>query len=194
LKFDANAIALDVAGTRHEPQRIDKTVFHEYFAIGQAVERGRLPRARVQREFDARAGAKTPLPGDGVAGRVRYATPLESRQVVEVDACRVRHEDLHTDVRPDLTNISLAVGPVDKEAAHSVEPAARSVIDVRNRDTVRLHVTRLIIEPDVRCAGQFTRNRVRENDSNSTVVSDLLGMRAVRAEHDNNEQRCRTRD
>src|SRR4029453_17859866 len=163
LKFDANAIALDVAGTRHEPQRIDETVFHEYFAIGQPVECGRLPRARAQREFDARTSAETSLPGDGVAGRVRDATPLESRQVVKVDACRVRHEDLHTDVRPELTGISLclAVCPVDKEAANAVEPAPRPVIDIRNRDTIRLHATRLVIEPDIRCARKITRNRVR---------------------------------
>ena len=88
----------------------------------------------------------------------------------------------------------MAVGPVDKEAAHSVEPAPRSVIDIRNRNTVPLHATSLIIEPDVRCAGKFTRNRVRENDSNSTVVSDLLGTRAVGAEHNNNEQKCTKRD
>src|SRR5215470_15379805 len=106
LKFDAKAVVLDVAATRHEAQRIDKAVFHEHFAIGQPVERARLPGVRAQRKFDAGTGAETSFPGDGVVGRVRDATPLESRQVVKADMRRVRHEDLHTDPRPELAGIS----------------------------------------------------------------------------------------
>ena len=85
IKFDPNAVTLDIATARHEPDGIDKMVLDEEFAVGESVEGAGLPGVRAQRKFNTRSGAKTPLASRRVAVGVRDVSPLESRPVIEVD-------------------------------------------------------------------------------------------------------------
>ena len=75
------------------------------------------------------------------------------------------------------------------EAAPSLEPGPRVVNHIRERHSVCPDTARLIIEPEVGCAGKIINDKgVGENYSNSTIVCDLLGACGVRAEHDQNEK------
>src|SRR5262245_46121252 len=108
-----------------------------------------------------------------------------------MDMRRVLHEDLHTDVWPQLPRISrcLVVHPADDEAAPSLEPGPRMVNHMRERHTVRLDTASLVIEPEVGCAGETINNEgMGENNSNSTIVGDLLGACSVRAERNQHEK------
>src|SRR5262245_21382109 len=92
LKFETNAIVLDVASPRHDVHRIDKAVFHEHFAVGQPVDGTWLPGAGAEWKLDSGTSTKTPESGDGIAIDIRGAPPLEARPVVHMDVRRVRDQ------------------------------------------------------------------------------------------------------
>src|SRR5689334_21174147 len=84
IELKTNAVVLDVTGAGHEPHRIDEMVFHEQFAIGESIERARLPCLCAQRKLDTRTRPEPPYSRDGVLVRVGRTPPLVARPVEDV--------------------------------------------------------------------------------------------------------------
>src|SRR5262245_5050227 len=85
IKFNANAVVLNVPGAGPEPHGIDKVVFHEQFDVRHPIERVWLPRACTERELHALARTETPHSGDGVVVRVRRTQPFVTTPVIEMN-------------------------------------------------------------------------------------------------------------